>query len=266
MWPPLERAGRYTKAAYVDLRLLITGKRDADLPPLRLRFVGDGDFRAVGEHLLELTKTRGLLGPSSRVLDIGCGSGRLAIPLTKYLVSGEYEGFDVVNAAIRWCTRHVTKRHANFHFKHVSLKNSDYSFRGEKAANFVFPYRESRFDCVVAYSLFTHLTWEEMRNYIRQSYRVLSPGGRLIGTFFMLNQASEAAQRENPDVLQFRYGEGPVRFVQRENPAFAVAVREDALVAFLRDCGFEPVSVDPGCWYGQQKTVTFQDLVVCRKS
>ena len=149
MWPSLERTARFVRAAYVDARLLLTGKSERGIPPLRLRFVGSGDFRAVGEHLLWLAETRGHLKPDSRILDIGCGSGRFALPLTKLLAGGEYEGFDVVAAATRWCTRNITRQHPNFHFTHVSLRNSDYSVRGGAASRFVFPNRDSYFDCVV---------------------------------------------------------------------------------------------------------------------
>ena len=40
------------------------------------------------------------LSPDHRVLDIGCGTGRMAIPLTSFLSKkGSYEGFDIVR---RW--------------------------------------------------------------------------------------------------------------------------------------------------------------------
>jgi SAM-dependent methyltransferase len=86
----------YLKAAYIDLRLFATGKSDPELPPLRLPFVGIGDFRSVGESLVKLLVEVGGLRASDRVLDIGCGIGRVAIPLTKFLES-TYDGFDVVN-------------------------------------------------------------------------------------------------------------------------------------------------------------------------
>ena len=44
----------YLFAAHLDLRLWLTGKTDPELPPLRLRFVGMGDFRAIGEEMLDL--------------------------------------------------------------------------------------------------------------------------------------------------------------------------------------------------------------------
>ena len=253
------------RAAYVDARLLLTGKSESGIPPLRLRFVGTGDFRAIGEHLLWLAETRGQLKPDSRILDIGCGSGRLALPLTNFLVRGRYEGFDVVASAIRWCRRNITRQHPQFHFTHVSLRNSDYSARGGAASQFVFPYRDSSFDCVVAFSVFTHLQFDEICNYLLESHRVLAPGGRLVATFFLLNEQSRAAQHSVPGVQQFPYSEGPLHFAKRSNPSHAVAVEENVLRNLLSELGFCELTVETGCWFGVQNTVAFQDLVVCAK-
>jgi SAM-dependent methyltransferase len=260
LWPAIERAVRYARAAYIDLRLFLTGKTDYDLPPLRLRFVGAGDFRAVGDHLLNLTITRGGLARDSRILDIGCGSGRLAIPLTRYLTAGQYEGFDVVAPAIRWCRRRISSAHPNFCFTHVRLRNTDYSFLGRSASRFTFPYDDSTFDCVAAYSVFTHLQFDEIRNYLKESHRVLAPRGRLAATFFLLNEESESESAR-----QFPHGDGPIRLASRSNPAFAVAVNERRLQELLREVGFRSVIIEPGGWYGLQKRPEFQDLIVCEK-
>lgn len=206
--PSLERVARYLRAAYVDIRLFLAGKGERDIPPLRLRFVGSGDFRAVGDHLLGLTKTRGSIHGDSRVLDIGCGSGRLALPLTRFLLRGEYQGFDVVASAVRWCQRHISRENPQFQFTHVSLRNSDYSARGAPASLFAFPYDDVYFDCVVAFSVFTHLQFDEICNYLRESHRVLKPGGRLVATCFLLNDQSKTAQKAIAGVEQFPYEHG----------------------------------------------------------
>jgi len=52
-------------------------------------------------HLIEL----GELKPTHTVLDVGCGIGRVAIPLTKFLSEGMYYGFDIVPSAITRCQK-----------------------------------------------------------------------------------------------------------------------------------------------------------------
>src|SRR5215212_241626 len=45
-------------------------------------FVGDGNYRAIGTEYLGHYVRIGGLKPTDRVLDIGCGIGRMAVPLT----------------------------------------------------------------------------------------------------------------------------------------------------------------------------------------
>ena len=59
--------------------------KDSMIPPKSMIFVGLGDFEKIGleykNHFIELAH----LQPNHRVLDVGCGIGRMAIPLTNYL-------------------------------------------------------------------------------------------------------------------------------------------------------------------------------------
>ena len=54
-------------------------------PPAELTFCGDGDYRAIGAEFLGHFVRLADLRPHERVLDIGCGIGRMAVPLTQFL-------------------------------------------------------------------------------------------------------------------------------------------------------------------------------------
>ena len=54
-------------------------KGELHLPPWWLRDVGGRDFGAIGQEFLNLFIQVGNLQPHERVLEIGCGSGRMAI-------------------------------------------------------------------------------------------------------------------------------------------------------------------------------------------
>src|ERR687892_593067 len=88
-------------------------------------------------HFIEL----GGLQPDERVLDVGCGIGRMARPLAGYLSSeGSYDGFDVNRDGIAWCRRRY-RRHANFRFEVADLFNARYNPRGaQRADEYRFPY------------------------------------------------------------------------------------------------------------------------------
>lgn len=250
-------------AAYIDLRLWVTGKSDPELPPLRLRFVGTGDFRAVGDELKTLLVRFGLR-PSDRVLDIGSGVGRVAIPLTHYLdATGSYDGFDIVRRGVVWCQRRVTPRHPNFRFHLVSVRNSEYRATGMSATEFRFPFADASFDVAFATSLFTHLGFAETQRYLAESARVVVPGGRLIATFFLLGEQSRAVLPQLDWQYRFPVDQGLIRLANAENPAAGVAIDEGALVQLIREAGFSRHDIHYGQWAAGGEGVTFQDLIVC---
>jgi SAM-dependent methyltransferase len=266
MWRPIERLTRYAEAAYIDLRVFLAGKADRDAPPLRLRFVGDGDFETVGDELADLVLEHGHVQPNASLLDIGCGVGRVAFSLARRLPPEvQYEGFDVVRGAIRWCRRRISRHYPNFRFQHVSVRSSEYALFGVPAAEFQFPYPDERFDCAFAFSLFTHLTFSEMRRYLRESSRVLRPGGRLIATFFLLNEESTPRLPSLQGLYRFPVIDGPMRLADGANPAEAVAIDEGVLGAEIAAAGFRRHTVLRGQWCGCTGAATFQDLVVCER-
>ena len=91
----------------------------ADLTPPEnlMQLVGSEDaahYRAIGEQFFNIFVRYGRIKPTDRVLDVGCGSGRTAVPLTRYLTTGSYEGFDISPDAIIWCQNNITKQFPNF--------------------------------------------------------------------------------------------------------------------------------------------------------
>jgi SAM-dependent methyltransferase len=142
----------------IDLIHKLRGKNSL-LPPESLIFVGQGDFIEIGQifkaYFIELAN----LQRTDKVLDVGCGIGRMAIPLTKYLSKeGGYWGFDIVKSGIDWCQSHISPRFNNFHFQHSDVYNSHYNPTGKvRAQNFRFPFNEESFDFVFLTSVFTHM-------------------------------------------------------------------------------------------------------------
>ena len=87
------------------------GRADDLTPPRRLQqFVGGG-FQTVGREFLAHLRQLCRLQPQESVLDIGCGVGRIAVPLLDYLgPQGSYLGFDISRDAVEWCAAHITPR------------------------------------------------------------------------------------------------------------------------------------------------------------
>ena len=230
--------------------------------------VGGGDTRAIGKGVLEELKVTGGLKPDHRVLDVGCGIGRIAIPLTQYLsAAGSYEGFDPVSKAIAHCRERITPSYPNFRFQRADLYNRRYNPRGRhKDFEYRFPFDDASFDLVFAVSVFTHVLPDGAARYLAESARVLKPGGRFFATFFLLDDASIEAVETRRSAISF-----PIRFPvhrvhKKRVPEAAVALREDFVLPLCRDNGLEMESPRFGLWSGRATAYRgFQDLLVGRK-
>jgi SAM-dependent methyltransferase len=233
-------------------------------PPRELneKLVGVGDFAAIGNLFVDLYKSIADLQPTERVLDIGCGSGRMAIPLSGYLTSGTYRGIDVSREAIDWCRSNISSQFPSFQFDHVDAGNSFYNPEGTvRADEYRLPYSDGTFDFVAASSLYTHLMPGETRNYLRETYRVLRPGGRCLATFFMID--AEAAQliAEGHSTIVFHEHDGC--YVHKvEIPAWAVAYSERDLHKMFSDAKLRIDDIKPGIWCGRSEGASYQDLVL----
>jgi SAM-dependent methyltransferase len=239
----------------------IDRQRDPLTPPRRLDFVGGTDHRKTGEefkqHFIEL----GGLRPELDVLDVGCGIGRMAVPLLGYL-NGRYEGFDIVPAGIAWCRKHITSRNPRFRFRFADIRNGEYNPRGRHdAASYRFPYEDAAFDFVFATSVFTHLLPAAARNYIRETSRVLRPDGTFFATFFMPDVHSPGGE---PKYEFSIIGDGYMS-VSAETPELAIAYRKDDVEEVLASAGLKLCSLHPGSWSGQ-RGATLQDVVIASTS
>jgi SAM-dependent methyltransferase len=125
------------------------------------------------------------LVPSSKILDIGCGYGTLPVALKDFITDGAYEGFDVSQERVSFC-RSLFRKDARFRFNLIDCKSDDYNPAGKLSARKIgFPYLDNIFDYTVLFSVFTHMTRDEVENYLGEIRRVLKPNGKCVATFFI---------------------------------------------------------------------------------
>jgi len=128
------------------------------------RAVG-GSFEQIGALELALLKRFGLK-PSDYVVDVGCGSGRLAKPLSTFSKGG-YLGTDIVPDLLAYAERLVQRQ--------------DWKF--EVAKGLSIPEQAGRADFVCFFSVLTHLRHEESFVYLQDAKRVVKSGGKIVFSF-----------------------------------------------------------------------------------
>lgn len=194
------------------------------VPPRRFRYCGV-EFQDDAFYLESARKEAARLSSefgfarTTPILDLGCGTGRLATGILSSLGEAQhYRGVDVSLRAIRWCQRFITKGHPGFEFVHTDVRNARYNPEGRIGTEGLrLPFADGEFEVVYAYSVFSHMRDDDVRAYLREFHRVTTPRGRLFVTAFAEDGVPDVT--ENPPNYRLDWGGSPLHCV-RYNRAF----------------------------------------------
>ena len=239
--------------------------KDGLKPPKSLIYTGSGDFIRQGIEWKNFFIEQGLQ-PNDHFLDIGSGIGRIAIGLTSYL-KGDYQGFEAMEVGADWCKKNITPKYPNFSFKHVSLHNDLYNASGLDAATYKFEYPSASFHMACAISVFSHMIDNEVENYLSETFRVLKNGGKLIATFFVMDNDSLSAMSADYKGFRFDYEYEHYYLMDKNVKSANVCFKKDYLDSVIVKNGFTIQSAIRGSWFGIKNgnNLAFQDVYVLVK-
>ena len=164
---------------------------------------------------------------NSKVLDIGCGLGRLPIGIIRIIGEIDYTGIDVDKISINWCKRFIGKYHPSFKFNHLSVYNERYNEKGVKInGDFRFDFADSSVDVIYLFSVFSHTTEEDMRIYLKEFNRILHENGFIFFTTFV--------EENVPDITfnPLNYG------IKCSGPLHIVRYNKDYIFSIIKEYGF----------------------------
>jgi SAM-dependent methyltransferase len=194
-----------------------------------------------------------------RLLDVGCGSGRLARGLYGWF-GDDYVGVDIVPELIEYCRGAFPR----FRFEMLDLESDFYNPAAETSPALVqLDFPDESFDVITMFSLITHVTTEVTARYFAESRRLLAPGGSLFFTCFLLNEAaarSPVAHHRFP-----HHHDGGCYYEDEKVVSAAVAYDERAIHALLTENDLAIVFQEGGTWTGHTG-LAFQDIVIAQRS
>lgn len=103
--------------------------------------------------------------PGQRVLDVGCGTGTLAVMLKQAVPSAEVIGLDGDHAILEIARQKAAQAGASLSLVHGMAYSP--------------PFSAGSFDCVVSSLVFHHLTTENKRRTLAALHALLRPGGTI---------------------------------------------------------------------------------------
>lgn len=211
------------------------------------------------------------------IVDVGCGTGLMAIASNPYLgAQGHYIGIDVQVDDVNFCRGHYDP--ACHSFLHLDARNPMYEPH-KSAEKPRWAVDDASADMVTAVSVWTHLDEQDACFYFSEISRVLKPGGKAMITFFLLDELytrslplrGEGAgrfhltQQRTWIFDQQSYGSDAWRHPAWVNiPEIAIGLTRLGLQRLLDVSGLHEIAYYPGNWK-EAPGVFFQDVLVFGK-
>jgi SAM-dependent methyltransferase len=173
----------------------------------------------------------------SSVVEIGCGPGRLPIGIIDRIGDiRSYQALDVSLPSIVWCRKHITRGHSSFRFIHIDVANDRYNEGGAHTQQEVqLSVDDHSADIIYLYSVFSHLKQDDVRAYLHEFRRILSPHGTVFLSAFV--ETGVPCESENPQDYRGGNWAGPLHCVRFEAEFFQL---------MLRDYGFKIIREEHG--------------------
>ncbi|MEA2844480.1 MAG: hypothetical protein QOJ69_2151 [Actinomycetota bacterium] len=178
-----------------------------------------GDL-SLGPIELEILVDHGLR-PTDTLVDLGCGIGRLACEVARWMDGGEYIGTDVSDTMLRRAQSRL-----------AALDTPPKcTVRWIKQRGTTFDLPDQSADMISAFSVFTHIEHEDTYNFLHDGRRLIRPDGRFVFSCLPM------------DLLPSRYlfdASARLDFSERWARIRNVTTSVDLMDAISRMAGWEP--------------------------
>jgi SAM-dependent methyltransferase len=203
--------------------------------------------------------------PGFRILDIGCGCGRLTSFLCQFAPTCDYLGVDVSRDSVEWANNAISSAFANVKFERLETDANGYI--GQKC--FALPCPDNDADLVMATSLFTHLDEQATNGYFKEILRVLKPNGLAYLTCFILDHLSESGAEATASRAGRTMTKTDTAWWHGSDGYLDVYYKESTVRDMLKSSGLNLVALRRGYWSGGiergDNPAAYQDLILASK-
>jgi ubiquinone/menaquinone biosynthesis C-methylase UbiE len=195
---------------------------------------GSLSFDAVGRLELEVLKREGL-EPTDTLVDLGCGSGRLAIQVVPTLVGGHYIGIDISRSMLDEARKRIE----------TGVPDPPCRVSWIHQTTPVFALDDKSVEMVCAFSVINHMEHEDAYLYFKEALRIVRPGGHFVFSCLPMNteRAREVFFKSASMDMQARH-----RRVRH------VVTSKDLITDIVRLAGWTPVR-----WYDGDEEIQLTD-------
>jgi len=234
---------------------------------------GPETFEHIAEEHTTLLKREIGVSADSQIVEIGCGIGRDAIPLTEILdARGSYLGIDVIERSIQWSNQNITVSYPNFRFLYLDIQEQWYNPNGKlQMKDVAIPVPDGATDIILLHSVFTHMLEKDIVHYLKEFRRILKPSGSVLATFFVVDEEIRKSAQEN-NYLSFNHKISEDCYIEDpQHPTRAVGYPINTIHAMAKSAGLvfkKPVLYGfwsghhPGPHHGGQDAIIFKSVPV----
>ena len=160
--------------------------------------------------------------PHHHVLDIGCGPGGTSIKIQEMTKCEHVTGIDICLSEIEYARKRLESRPESQSFVSYEEMNAT-----------DLQYKDEQFDIVAAVECAFHFHYRA--DFLKESMRVLKPGGQLILTDWIKGQPADSGFNKQLDDAALKFGGIP-----KEN-----IIDTQAYLEMLKELGFKNIGITP---------------------
>jgi len=118
-------------------------------------------------------------------------------------------------------------------------------------------------DVVPLASVLTHMYTDAIVHYSREIRSILPPDGRVMATFFLINESQQAAEPAGRSKYPLKFEVGEVaRCWTPDDPLHVIAYDETWIRRQICSAGMDVQTTRLGSWCGRIDRDTFQDTII----